>query len=153
MHRPAVRKCHSRRLLSLACRGALLVLYKGVRLVTGHTGLAVHDWIRIQLCHLIGVTGFACTQPRLAREVFCCCLAMADGAFDTVGGMRAGFPLVIYRLMAGGTGIPSWNPPMEHMRGLILLSHSRLGGNSQEEKTEQGETEHARAETIHRQTS
>jgi hypothetical protein len=153
MHRPAVRECHAWKLLSLACRGRLLVLHEGVCLMTGHTRLAVHEWIRLQLCHLIGVTGFACAQPRLAREVLCGCLAMAHGAFHTGGGMRAGFPLVRYRLMAGGTGISGWNPPMEHMRGLILLSEGRLGGNSQKEKTEQGETEHARAETIHRQTS
>jgi hypothetical protein len=62
--------------------------------------------------------------------------------------MRAGFPLVIDRLVAGGTGIPGWNQPMEHMRGLILLSHGRLDGNSQNENAEQGETEHARTETI-----
>jgi hypothetical protein len=67
--------------------------------------------------------------------------------------MRAGFPLVIDRLVAGGTGIPGWNQPMEHMFGLILLSHGRLDGNSQNEKNEQGETEHARTETIHGQTS
>ena len=42
---------------------------------------------------------------------------------------------------------------MEHMRGLILLSHGRLGGNSQKEKSKQGETEQARKQTIHRQTS
>jgi hypothetical protein len=34
------------------------------------------------------------------------------------------------------------------MRGLILLSHGRLDGNSQNENAEQGETEHARTETI-----
>jgi hypothetical protein len=55
--------------------------------------------------------------------------------------------------MAGGTGIPGWNEPMEDMRGLILLSHGRLDGNSQNEKGEQGETEHARRETIQGQTS
>ena len=65
---------------------------------------------------------------------------MAHGAFDTVGGMRAGFPLVIDRLVAGGTGIPGWNQPMEDMRGLILLSNGRLDGNSQNEKNEQGES-------------
>ena len=42
---------------------------------------------------------------------------------------------------------------MEHMRGLILLSHGRSGGNRQKEKTEQGKTEQARKQTIHRQTS
>jgi hypothetical protein len=78
---------------------------------------------------------------------------MAHGAFDTVGGMRAGFPLVINRLVAGGTGIPGWNQPMDNMLGLILLSKARLDGNSQKEKNEQGETEHARTETIQGQTS
>jgi hypothetical protein len=78
---------------------------------------------------------------------------MAHGAFDTVGGMRAGFPLVIDRLVAAGTGIPGWKQPMVNMRGLILLSTGRLDGNSQNEKNEQGETEHARTETIHGQIS
>jgi hypothetical protein len=67
--------------------------------------------------------------------------------------MRAGFPLVINRLVAGGTGIPGWNQPMENMRGLILLSNGWLGGNSQSQKNEHGETVHARAENIHGQTS
>jgi hypothetical protein len=74
---------------------------------------------------------------------------MAHGAFDPVGGMRAGFPLVIHRLVAGGTGIPGWNQPMEDMRGLILLSQGRLDGNSQKEKSEQAEAEDARTESIH----
>ncbi len=79
---------------------------------------------------------------------------MAHSAFDTVGGMRAGFPLVIHRLMAAGTGIPGWNSPMEHMRGLILLSNGRLEGSSQNEKNEWGGTEQTRAaETIHGQIS
>jgi hypothetical protein len=39
------------------------------------------------------------------------------------------------------------------MRGLILLSNGRLDGNGQNEKNEQGETEYARTETIHGQTS
>jgi hypothetical protein len=78
---------------------------------------------------------------------------MAHGAFDPVGGMRAGFPLVRYRLVAGGTGISGWNQPMEHMFGLILLSHGGLDGNGQNERAEQGETEHARTETIQGQTS
>jgi hypothetical protein len=51
--------------------------------------------------------------------------------------------------MAGGTGIPGWNQPMENMRGLILLSNGRLDGSSQNEKNEQGRTEQTRAETIH----
>ena len=78
---------------------------------------------------------------------------MAHGAFDTVVGMRAGFPLVIDRLVAGGTGIPGRNEPMENMLGLILLSNGRLDGNSQSERNEQGETEYARTETIHGQIS
>jgi len=78
---------------------------------------------------------------------------MAHGAFDTVGAMRAGFPLVINHLVATGTGIPGWKQPMVNMLGLILLSNGRLDGNSQNEKSEQGETEHARTETIHGQIS
>lgn len=78
---------------------------------------------------------------------------MADGAFHTVGGMGAGFPLVSNFLMAGGTGIPGRNEPVEDMGGLFLLSHGGLDGNSQSEKAEQGETEHARTETIQGQTS
>src|ERR1035438_5916562 len=100
--------------------------------MTAHTRLAFHEWIRLQLCHLFGVTVVACAQSRLAREVLCCCLAMAHGAFDTVGGMRAGFPLVIQRLVAAGTGIPGWKQPMVNMRGLILLSNGRLDGNRSE---------------------
>jgi len=74
---------------------------------------------------------------------------MAHGTFDAVGGMRAGFPLVVDGLVAGGTGIPGWNQPMEYMRGLILLSDGGLDGSSRKEKKEQGGTEHTRAETIH----
>ena len=59
MHRPAVRERHAWKLLSLACRGRLLVLHEGVCLMTAHTRLAVHEWIGLQLCHLIGVTGVA----------------------------------------------------------------------------------------------
>jgi len=40
--------------------GPLLVLHEGVCLMTAHTRLAFHEWIRLQLCHLIGVTGVAC---------------------------------------------------------------------------------------------
>ncbi len=65
---------------------------------------------------------------------------MAHGTFDTVGGMRAGFPLVIHRLVAGGTGIPGWKQPMVYMLSLILLSNGRLEGSSQNEKNEQGRT-------------
>ncbi len=78
---------------------------------------------------------------------------MAHGALDTVVGMRAGFPLVIHHLVAGGTGIPGWNQPMHDMRGLFLLSHGRLDGSSQNEKNEKGGTEQSRAETIHDQIS
>ena len=121
--------------------------------MTAHTRLAFHEWIGLQLCHLIGVTVVACAQRRRAREVLCCCLAMAHRAFHTVGGMRAGFPLVIDRLVARGTGIPGRNQPMEHMLGLILLSHGRLGSNSENEEAEQSQTEHARTETIQGQAS
>src|ERR1017187_234750 len=78
---------------------------------------------------------------------------MAHGAFDTVGFMRAGFPLVIQRLVAGGTGIPGWNQPMVNMLGLILLSNGRLDGSSQNEKNEKGGTEQTHAETMHWQIS
>ena len=78
---------------------------------------------------------------------------MTHGTFDTVGAMRAGFPLVINHLVAGGTGIPGWKQPMVNMLGLIQLSIGRLDGSSQNEKNEEGETEDARTETIHGQTS
>jgi hypothetical protein len=78
---------------------------------------------------------------------------MAHGAFDTVGGMRTGFPLVIDRLVTGGTGIPGWNQPMVYMLGLIQLSHGRLDGSSQNEKNEKSGTEQTRAETIHNRIS
>jgi hypothetical protein len=42
---------------------------------------------------------------------------------------------------------------MVNMLGLIQLSNGRLDGSSQNEKNEQGETEYARTETIHGQTS
>jgi hypothetical protein len=74
---------------------------------------------------------------------------MAHGAFDTVGAMRAGFPLVINHLVAVRTGFPGWKQPMVYMRGLILLSNGRLDGSSQNEKNEKGGTEQTHAETIH----
>ena len=40
--------------------GRLLVLREDVRLMTAHTRLVFHEGIRLQLCHLIGVTGLAC---------------------------------------------------------------------------------------------
>ncbi len=89
----------------------------------------------------------------VAAKSFVCCLAMAHGAFDTVGGMRAGFPLIVDHLVAAGTGIPGWNQPMHNMLGLLLLSHARLDGKKQNEKSQQGETEHAGTETIHGQIS
>jgi hypothetical protein len=66
---------------------------------------------------------------------------MAHSAFDTVGAMRAGFPLVINHPVAVGTGIPGWKQPMVYMLGLILLSNGRLHSNSQNEKNEEGRTE------------
>ncbi len=74
---------------------------------------------------------------------------MAHDAFDTAVGMRAGFPLVIDRLVATGTGIPGWNQPMDNVLGLFLLSSGSLEGNSEKERNEQGESEHAGTETIH----
>jgi len=53
-------ECHAWKLLSLGCRGRLLVLHEGVCLMTADTRLAFHEGIRLQLCHLIGVTGVAC---------------------------------------------------------------------------------------------
>ena len=78
---------------------------------------------------------------------------MAHGTFDAVGTMWTGFPLVINCLVAGGTSIPGWNPPMKYVLGLLLLSHARLDSNREKEKCEQSETEHASTETIHGQTS
>ena len=119
-------------------------------LMTAHARPVFHKWIGLQLCHLIGVTAFACAQRRHAREFLRCWLAVADSAFDTVGGMRAGLPLVINRLMAGGTGIPGWNSPMDHMRSIVLLRNGRVDGSSQKEKNEQGGAEQTGAEPIHR---
>jgi hypothetical protein len=51
--------------------------------------------------------------------------------------------------VAGGTGIPGWNQPVENMLGLILLCNGRLGGNCQNEKNKQGETEQSRTKSIH----
>lgn len=70
---------------------------------------------------------------------------MADGAFDTVFGMGAGFPLVIDRFMAGGTGIAFWNEAVVYMRGLLLLSKGRLDGGRHEESKEQGGAAQTRA--------
>jgi hypothetical protein len=78
---------------------------------------------------------------------------MAHGAFDTVGGMWAGLPLVIHCLVAVGTGFSGWNQPMEDMLGFLLLSHGWLDGNRQNEKSEQGETGYTRTNSIHGQTS
>ncbi len=78
---------------------------------------------------------------------------MAHGAFHTVVGMRAGFPLVIDRLVAVGTSIPGWNQPMDNMLGFFLLSQARLDGSSRYEKNEEGGNEQTSAETIHGQIS
>jgi len=78
---------------------------------------------------------------------------MAHSAFDAAGAMRAAFPLVIRHLVAAGTGFPGWNRLMVRLLGMSLLSNGRLDGSSQNEKNEQGETKHARTETIHGQTS
>lgn len=125
------------------------MLHEDVCLMTAHTRPALHKWICLQLGNLIGVTGLACVQARLACEVLCRGLAMANGAVHTVIAMRAGFPLVINRLMAVDTRFPGRKQPMHNMRGLILLSSGRLHGSSRKKKYEQGGAEHARAETIH----
>jgi hypothetical protein len=77
---------------------------------------------------------------------------MAYGAFHTIGGMRAGFPLVIDRLVAGGACIPGWYQPVDDMLGLLLLSHGGLDGGGKNERSEKGGTEQTHAETIHGQT-
>jgi hypothetical protein len=120
--------------------------------MTAHTRPACHEGIGLQLCHLIGVTTVACAERRHGREVLGGGLAMAHGAFHTVGGMGAGFPLVIDRLVAGGAGIPGWNQPVDNMLGLFLLCHGRLDGGGKNEKSEEGGTEQTGAETIHGQT-
>jgi len=140
------------RLLACRGRGRLLVLRKDVCLMAAHARLALHERIRLQLRHLIGMAVLAGADRRYAREVLRCRLAMAHSAVDTIGAMWAGFPLLSDHLMAGGTGVPGGNQPMENMRGLILLSHDRLDGGGQKEKTEQGGTENTRDETIHGQS-
>lgn len=125
-------------LLLLACRGQLLVLDEDVRLMTADTGLVLHEWIGLQLRHLIAVAGVACGQAGLAGKVLCRCLAMADGALDAAGAMRAGFPLVIDGLMAVDAGFPGWKEPVVNQRGLILLSEGRLDGSRRKQKREQG---------------
>ena len=69
MRRPTVRESDAWKLLLLACRGRLLVLHEGVCLMTAHTRPAFHEWIGLQLCHLIGVTCVARAERRRAREV------------------------------------------------------------------------------------
>ena len=54
------RECHAWKLLSLGRRGRLLVLHEYVCLMTAHTRLAFHEWIRLQLRHLIAVTVVTC---------------------------------------------------------------------------------------------
>jgi len=77
---------------------------------------------------------------------------MAHGAFQTVGGMRAGFPLSYTTLWQLETvspaGISRWKICV-----LDPLSNGWFGRNSQNQKNEQGETEHARTENYSRQTS
>jgi len=55
----ARREWHDWELLSLGCRGRLLVLREDVGLMTADTSLAFHEWIGLQLGDLIGVTGVA----------------------------------------------------------------------------------------------
>lgn len=127
--------------------------HEGVCLMTGHAGLALLEWIGLQLRHLIAVAGFACAQTRDAREVLCCCFAMAHGAFHTVGAVRTGFPLGKYRLVAVGTGFPGRKQPMDNVLALRQLGHGRLNGSSHNEKSEKGRTKETHAETSHWQIS
>jgi hypothetical protein len=55
--------------------------------------------------------------------------------------------------VAGGTGIPGWNQPMDYMRGFILLSNGRLDGSNRYQKNEDGGNKQTSAETIHGQIS
>jgi hypothetical protein len=121
--------------------------------MTAHTRLAFHEWIGFQLRHLLGMTGVACAQRRRGRDALCRDLAMAYGALDTAGAMRAAFPLGIRHLVAARTGFPGWNRLMVLLPGTSLLSSGRLDGSTGNEKNEQGGAEHKRAETIHGQIS
>src|SRR6185437_5326182 len=126
---------------------------KGVWLMTAHTGLAFQERLRLERCHLLGVTGVAYAQGRRGRDGLCCDLAMANGALDIGGAMGAAFPLGIGHLVAGGTGFPGRNCLMVLLPGLSLLSTGRLEGSSKNEKKEEGGIEQRRAETIHGQNS
>jgi hypothetical protein len=136
-----------------ACRGSLFVPNEFVCLMAAHARLVFHEWIGLELSHLIAVTGFACAECGHGREVRCCGFAMADGAFNTVGGVRAGLPLFCHGFVTGGAGIPGWNLPMVNMFGLLLLSEGWLDGDSQDEKGEQGRTIYKCAETLHGRNS
>ena len=135
----------------LSCDGCLLVRHERVWWMTGHTRLAFHEWIRLQLCHLLGVAGVAYVQGRRGSDALCCDLAMAHGAFDIIGAMRAAFPLGIRHLVAARTGFPSWNRLMVLVRGMSLLGNGRLDGGSQNEKNEQDRAEQKCAESVHGQ--
>lgn len=121
--------------------------------MTAYTRLAFQEWIRLQLRHLIGVTGVAGAQGRRGRDALCCDLAMACSAFDAASAMRAGFPLGIRPPVAARTGFPGWNRLMVLLTGMSLLSYGRSNGRSQHEENEQGGTEQTRAESIHEQIS
>ena len=83
MRRPTVRESDAWKLLSLTSRGHLLVRLERVWWMTGNTGFAFHEWIGLQLCHLLGVTSLAYAHRRLGREALCH-VAMAGGAIDLV---------------------------------------------------------------------
>jgi hypothetical protein len=121
--------------------------------MTGHTRLAFHEWIRLQFCHLVVVTGGAYAQRRRGRDALCCDLAVAHGALDIIAAMRAAFPLGIRHLVAARTGFPGWNRLMVLLNAMSLLSNGRLDGSSQNEKNEQGRTEQKCAESVHGQKS
>ena len=128
---------------------SLLVRHERVWWMTGHTRLAFHEWIRLQLCHLLGVPGGAYATRRRGRDALCCDLAVAHGALDIIGAMRADFPLGIRHLVAARTGFPVWNRLMVLLNAMSLLSNRRLDGSSQNEKNEQCRTKQKCAESVH----
>jgi len=149
MRPPPVQECDAWELWLLICRSRFLVHHENVRLMAAHAGFVLQEWLRLQLRHLIAVAAFARADRRPAREILGRGLAVAHGALDAVGAMRAGFPLVPHRLMAGGTGIPGRNQPVHDMCGFLLLCNGRFRSHRQKEKRKHGETDKTRADLIH----
>jgi len=135
----------------LTCGGCLLVGHERVWWMTGHTRFALHEGIGLQLSHLLGVTCVACAQRRRGRDALCCDLAMAHGALDIIGAMRAAFPLGVCHLVAARTGFSGWNHLMVLLRGMNLLGNRRLDGGSQTKQNERDRAEQKCAESVHGQ--